>query len=74
MIGRVLAFLYGIVAYCIFLIAFLYAVAFVGNIALVPMTMRLLIMRQVSGTPPLVSSHSKRPRETITPGLAMKPE
>jgi len=38
MIGRVLAFLYGIMAYLIFLIAFLYAIAFVGNIGLVPKT------------------------------------
>ena len=38
MIGRVLAFLYGIIAYCVFLIAFLYAIAFVGNIGLVPKT------------------------------------
>jgi protein-S-isoprenylcysteine O-methyltransferase Ste14 len=38
MFGRVLAFLYGLVCYLIFLIAFLYAIAFVGNIGLVPKT------------------------------------
>jgi protein-S-isoprenylcysteine O-methyltransferase Ste14 len=38
MFGRVLAFLYGIVCYLIFLIAFFYAIAFVGNIPLVPKT------------------------------------
>jgi protein-S-isoprenylcysteine O-methyltransferase Ste14 len=35
MFGRVLAFLYGLVCYFIFLISFLYAIAFVGNIGLV---------------------------------------
>ena len=38
MFGRVLAFLYGLVCYVIFLISFLYAIAFVGNIRLVPKT------------------------------------
>jgi protein-S-isoprenylcysteine O-methyltransferase Ste14 len=38
MFGRVLAFLYGLVCYVIFLISFLYAIAFVGNIGLVPKT------------------------------------
>ena len=38
MFGRLLAFLYGLVCYLIFLIAFLYAIAFVGNINLVPKT------------------------------------
>src|SRR5436853_2554311 len=38
MFGRILAFLYGLVCYLIFLIAFLYAIAFVGNIGLVPKT------------------------------------
>src|SRR4029077_19319444 len=38
MFGRVLAFLYGLVCYLIFLISFLYAIAFVGNIGLVPKT------------------------------------
>jgi len=38
MFGRVLAFLYGIICYLIFLIAFLYAIVFVGNIPLVPKT------------------------------------
>ena len=38
MFGRVLAFLYGITCYLIFLIAFLYAIAFVGNIPLAPKT------------------------------------
>lgn len=38
MFGRVLAFLYGLVCYFIFLVAFLYAIAFVGNIGLVPKT------------------------------------
>ena len=38
MFGRVLAFLYGLVCYLIFLIAFFYAMAFVGNIGLVPKT------------------------------------
>jgi methanethiol S-methyltransferase len=36
--GRILAFLYGLVCYLIFLVAFLYAIAFVGNITLVPKT------------------------------------
>src|SRR3989442_5922198 len=38
MFGRTIAFLYGIVCYLIFLVAFLYAIAFVGNIGLVPKT------------------------------------
>ncbi len=38
MFGRVLAFLYGLVCYLTFLVAFLYAIAFVGNIGLVPKT------------------------------------
>lgn len=38
MFGRILAFLYGLVCYLIFLVAFLYAIAFVGNITLVPKT------------------------------------
>src|SRR2546423_2504694 len=38
MFGRIVAFLYGVVCYLIFLIAFLYAIAFVGNITLVPKT------------------------------------
>jgi protein-S-isoprenylcysteine O-methyltransferase Ste14 len=38
MFGRILAFLYGIVCYVIFLIAFLYAIAFVGNFGIVPKT------------------------------------
>jgi len=38
MFGRVLAFLYGLVCYLTFLISFLYAIAFVGNIGLVPKT------------------------------------
>ena len=38
MFGRILAFLYGVVCYLTFLIAFLYAIAFVGNIGLVPKT------------------------------------
>ena len=38
MIGRILAFLYGLVCYLVFLISFLYAIAFVGNIGLVPKT------------------------------------
>jgi len=38
MFGRVLAFLYGLIAYLVFLVAFLYAIAFVGNIKLVPKT------------------------------------
>src|SRR4029077_5306476 len=38
MFGRVLAFLYGLVCYLVFLVAFLYAIAFVGNISLVPKT------------------------------------
>jgi len=38
MLGRILAFLYGLVCYLIFLVAFLYAIAFVGNISLVPKT------------------------------------
>jgi len=38
MFGRILAFLYGLVCYLIFLISFLYAIAFVGNIGLVPKT------------------------------------
>src|SRR5256714_13921891 len=38
MIGRILAFLYGLVCYLTFLVAFLYAIAFVGNIGLVPKT------------------------------------
>jgi protein-S-isoprenylcysteine O-methyltransferase Ste14 len=38
MFGRVLAFLYGLICYLIFLIAFLYAIAFVGNFSLVPKT------------------------------------
>src|SRR6058998_2515349 len=36
MLGRFIAFLYGLVCYLIFLVAFLYAIAFVGNISLVP--------------------------------------
>jgi protein-S-isoprenylcysteine O-methyltransferase Ste14 len=38
MFGRVLAFLYGLVCYLIFLVSFLYAIAFVGNIGLVSKT------------------------------------
>src|SRR5439155_20375466 len=38
MLGRILAFLYGLVCYLIFLVAFLYAIAFVGNIGLVRKT------------------------------------
>src|SRR5438045_9721341 len=38
MFGRALAFLYGLVCYLVFLVAFLYAIAFVGNIGLVPKT------------------------------------
>jgi protein-S-isoprenylcysteine O-methyltransferase Ste14 len=38
MFGRVLAFLYGLVCYLTFLVAFLYAIAFVGNIGPVPKT------------------------------------
>src|SRR5947207_11084701 len=38
MFGRVLAFLYGLVCYLTFLVSFLYAIAFVGNIGLVPKT------------------------------------
>jgi methanethiol S-methyltransferase len=38
MFGRILAFFYGLVCYLIFLVAFLYAIAFVGNIHLVPKT------------------------------------
>jgi methanethiol S-methyltransferase len=38
MFGRFIAFLYGLVCYLIFLVAFLYAIAFVGNISLVPKT------------------------------------
>src|ERR1700730_11069323 len=34
MFGRFIAFLYGLVCYLIFLVAFLYAIAFVGNIPL----------------------------------------
>jgi len=36
MFGRVIAFLYGLVCYLVFLVSFLYAIAFVGNIPLVP--------------------------------------
>ena len=38
MFGRVLAFLYGVVCYVTFLVSFLYAIAFVGNIGVVPKT------------------------------------
>src|SRR5260370_17407014 len=38
MFGRLIAFFYGLVCYLIFLVAFLYAIAFVGNISLVPKT------------------------------------
>ncbi len=38
MFGRFIAFLYGLVCYLIFLVAFLYAIAFVGNIGLVRKT------------------------------------
>ncbi len=38
MLGRILAFLYGLVCYLTFLVAFLYAIAFVGNIGLVRKT------------------------------------
>src|SRR5256885_14420918 len=38
MFGRVLAFLYGVVCYVTFLISFLYAIAFVGNIGVAPKT------------------------------------
>src|SRR5947199_8447889 len=36
--GRVIVFVYGLVCYLICLVAFLYAIAFVGNIGLVPKT------------------------------------
>jgi protein-S-isoprenylcysteine O-methyltransferase Ste14 len=38
MFGRFIAFLYGLVCYLTFLVAFLYAIAFVGNISLAPKT------------------------------------
>ena len=38
MFGRVFAFLYGLVCYLTFLVSFLYAIAFVGNLGLVPKT------------------------------------
>src|SRR5205809_4066647 len=38
MFGRFIAFLYGLVCYLTFLVAFLYAIAFVGNISPVPKT------------------------------------
>src|SRR5207253_9189967 len=38
MLGRILAFLYGLVCYLIFLVAYLYAIAFVGKIGLVRKT------------------------------------
>src|SRR5216110_2770253 len=38
MFGRFIAFLYGLFCYLIFLVAFLYAIAFVGNIGLVRKT------------------------------------
>src|SRR6266481_9544594 len=38
MFGRFIAFLYGLVCYFTFLVAFLYAIAFVGNISLAPKT------------------------------------
>src|SRR5438132_12322466 len=38
MLSRFIAFLYGLVCYLVFLVAFLYAIAFVGNIGLVRKT------------------------------------